>query len=334
MPSCLAGPLTVHRSVAYSHLLPADVRRPRGGGETFDGAGFSERGGSRGSMSPRASTVQQATWRRFAVQDASGAGWVLPVVLDVRQMKLGSQGVDIELIIEQPPKDVRRRKKWQAAARRRSVLSALFQEQQFPEPFYYRNVDCVGVRQLMTPEECTGIIDFVEAKGFNRQWRPRLLDNFICDVVDEDFAGALWGLCGLGWLLRTVKVDGLVPCGVNEVIRVQKYVEGCFFGRHTDRPIHREDGLRTSKYSLRVFLNADFTGGLSAFHVPFQSDPVVFEPAAGMALLYPQGELCTLQEETEVSHGCKYMLRADVLFCRPEDLEHFAMPGFVMPHGL
>ena len=34
--------------------------------------------------------------------------------------------------------------------------------------------------------------------------------------------------------------------------------------------------------------------------MPFQ-DPVVFEPMTGLALLYPQGELCTPQEEAEVS---------------------------------
>lgn len=43
-----------------------------------------------------------------------------------------------------------------------------------------------------------------------------------------------------------------------------------------------------------------FEGGLSAFHVAFRPKPVVFEPEAGLALIYPQGEFCQVQEELEV----------------------------------
>jgi len=115
----------------------------------------------------------------------------------------------------------------------------------------------------------------------------------------------------------------MVPCGLNEVVRIQKYVQGSVFGRHTDQHVKRADG-RTSKYSLRIFLNGkeeeEFEGGLSVFHVPFRKDPVVFEAETGLGLLYPQGEQCTVQEETEVLFGTKYVLRADILFCRPEDV--------------
>jgi len=147
------------------------------------------------------------------------------------------------------------------------------------------------------------------------------MDVLCLDVVDPDFAEALWR-SALEWLLRTVSVDGLVPCGLNDVIRIQKFVQGGHVAKHTDRSIKRDTGA-ISKYSLRIFLNSglgdsqEFEGGWSVFHVPFQSEPVVFRPEAGFALLYPQGELCTLQEETEVTYGTKYVLRADVLF-RPE----------------
>eukprot|EP00913_Durusdinium_trenchii_P005555 g5176.t1 len=110
----------------------------------------------------------------------------------------------------------------------------------------------------------------------NRFPEPLVVDLCYVDIRDASFAEALWK-SGLGWLLRT---DG-----------------------------------RVSKYSLRIFLNGStdkhFEGGLSVFHVPFQ-DPVVFEPMTGLALLYPQGELCTPQEEAEVTFGTKYVLRADV----------------------
>lgn len=202
-----------------------------------------------------------------------------------------------------------------------------------PEPMYFQEVDCVGLPGFLAPGECEKIIALAEAHRFSRQHRHSLLRFHWTDIIDPFLCKALWSLCGLGRFLRGMAVDGLVPCGLNDVIRIQKYVEGDLFGQHTDQEVRREDG-RVSKYSLRVFLNGmedepglglgfegglkGFEGGFSAFHVQAGQSPVVFEPETGLALLYPQGNLCTLQEETEVTSGCKYVLRADVLFCRPD----------------
>ncbi|CAJ1352018.1 unnamed protein product [Effrenium voratum] len=62
-------------------------------------------------------------------------------------------------------------------------------------------------------------------------------------------------VCGLSWFLRNLAVDGQVPCGLNDVIRIQKFGPGGLFGRHTDQPVQRADG-RVSKYSIRIFLNS------------------------------------------------------------------------------
>jgi len=205
-----------------------------------------------------------------------------------------------------------------------SIISNIFTEQKYPEPVYFQNVDCVGIPNLFTRYECKSVIDFAEAQGFSLQNRHRMLNMMWSDIVDPFLAQSIWELCGLGWFLKNMVVDGQVPCGINDVIRVQKFGQGGLFGRHTDQQVKRADG-RISKYSLRVFLNCsedkEFEGGLSAFHVPFRPEPVVFEPELGLALLYPQGEFCNVQEETEVLFGCKYVLRADILFCRPEDAQ-------------
>lgn len=210
-----------------------------------------------------------------------------------------------------------------------SILSAMFKEQKFPEPMYFQNIDCVCLPRFFALRECRQIIDFAEAQGFSTQQRHRVLNIQWTDIVDSYFAEAIWQACGLGWFLRTITIDGMVPCGLNEVIRIQKYEQGSMFGRHIDQHVRRDD-RRMSKYSLRIFLNGfeerEFEGGLSVFHVPFRQDPVVIEPEAGLGLLYPQGEMCNVQEETEVTFGCKYVLRADVLFCRPEDLENPGPP--------
>jgi len=237
--------------------------------------------------------------------------------------QLGKDTIKIDMEIKFPRKE-KKKKVVGAKQSQGSLLSGIFTDQKFPEPVYFQNVDCVGLPDLLTPKECRLVIDFAEAQGFSMQQRHRVLNLMWSDVVDPFFAEALWQLCGLGWFLRTITIDGMVPCGLNDVIRVQKYVQGSLFGRHTDQQVRRADG-KVSKYSLRIFLNGreedEFEGGLSVFHVPFRQDPGIFEPEAGLALLYPQGDLCTIQEESEVLFGYKYVLRADVLFCKPEDLE-------------
>ena len=194
-----------------------------------------------------------------------------------------------------------------SSPRLHSKLSLIFEGNRFPEPVHYRNVDCMGIPGLLSKQECNKIIDFAESSTESstcstfRDHRSRVVDMSYVDLVDPCFADALWR-SGLGWLLRTMRLEGdsrgsWVPCGVNEVIRIQKYVQGGYVSLHSDRPI-RLAGGRVSKYSLRIFLNSgsnsdvsqstDFEGGVSIFHVPFK-DPVIFTACTGMALFYPQG---------------------------------------------
>jgi len=243
---------------------------------------------------------------------------VLPLPVTVSH-DVKREGMEITMVIE-APKAVRPEKR-RPRPKQLSKLSLIFEENRFPEPLHYRNVDCMGIPSLLTPQECRKIIDFAESSAsFRDHFRSRVVDMLYFDFMDPSFTEALWR-AGLGWLLRTMKVDDMVPCGLNEVIRIQKFVQGGHVSLHSDRPIRLADG-RVSKYSLRIFLNSganpdisesDFEGGLSIFHVPFK-DPVIFHASTGLALLYPQGELCTPQEESVVTFGTKYVLRADLLF--------------------
>jgi len=235
--------------------------------------------------------------------------------------KVGKDTIMLNMEIKFPKKQ--KQKKIIEKKSQGSMLSGIFSEQKFPEPVYFQNVDCVALPNFFSPRECRQIIDFAEAQGFSTQHRHRVLNLSWTDLVDPYFGEAVWSLCGLGWFLRTITVDGMVPCGLNDVIRIHKYTQGNLFGRHIDQNVNRADG-KISKYSLRVFLNGseeEFEGGLSVFHVPFREDPVVFEPETGLALLYPQGNMCTVQEEAEVLYGCKYVLRADILFCPRDQMD-------------
>jgi len=240
------------------------------------------------------------------------------------QAHIGKDSLRIDMEIKFPKQEKRKKNRVVEKKNTVSVMSSIFTEQKYPEPVYFQNVDCVGIPHFFTRSECKHLIDLAEGQGFSMQNRHRVLNMSWSDVVDPFLANAIYELCGVGWFLRKIVVDGQVPCGINDVIRIQKFGQGGIFGRHTDQPLKREDG-RISKYSLRVFLNGagdrEFEGGQSAFHVSHRPEPVVFEPEVGLALLYPQGEFCHVQEEYEVLFGHKYVLRADILFCRPEDLK-------------
>lgn len=229
----------------------------------------------------------------------------------------------VEIMLPKPetvPEKVEKKPPVRKQKQQASQLSGIFDGYRCPEPVYFQSFDCVGLPSFFRESECRQIVEHAEGQGFTVQRRHRLLNLQWADIVDPLFAEAIWQQGGLRQFLGNVVIDGMRPCGLNDVIRIQKYSPGSVFGRHIDQHVKRVDG-RISKYSLRVFLNSkedgQFDGGLSAFHVPFRAEPVVVEPELGMALLYPQGEHCTLQEETEVLAGCKYVLRADILFCRP-----------------
>lgn len=243
----------------------------------------------------------------------------------LRRAEFTKDSLQIDMEIKFPKREERKQQKGGLRMTRNtgSILSNIFSERKCPEPVYFESVDCVAFPHFVSSKECGKIIDFAEAQGFCLQKRHQLLNMMWADIVDPFLAEALWHVCGLDRVLHNLTIHGEVPCGLNDVIRVQKFQKGGLFGRHTDQPITRADG-RTSRYSLRIFLNGkeekDFEGGLSAFHVAFQPQPVLFEPEVGLALLYPQGEYCQLQEETEVLSGCKYVLRADVLFQGAKDV--------------
>ncbi|CAE7223361.1 FAM32A, partial [Symbiodinium pilosum] len=229
--------------------------------------------------------------------------------MPVRFINLHDDGNILKRAVAEVSKEKKAQKKLEnRTSRTASILSSVFSEQKYPEPVYFQSVDCVGIPNFLSHKECAKVVEFAESQGFSLQNRHRVLNMMWTDLIDPFLAEALWEVCGLSWFLRNLSIDGQVPCGLNDVIRIQKYGPGGLFGRHTDQPVKRADG-RTSKYSLRVFLNSsaskEFEGGLSAFHVAFRPKPVVFEPEEGLALIYPQGEFCQVQEEMEVHNGKK-----------------------------
>merc|ERR1712183_709419 len=110
-----------------------------------------------------------------------------------------------------------------------SDLSELITQPRTPESVYFQSVDCLGMPSFLSPQECKGIIDYAENRGFNSQEHHKQMNPMWYDIIDPFFCEALWQRCGLSEFFETISVSGLVPCGLNDVVRIQKYVKGSYF---------------------------------------------------------------------------------------------------------
>ena len=103
---------------------------------------------------------------------------------------------------------------------------------------------------------------------------------------------------------------GVRPSGLNERFRVQYYREEEHFRPHIDGIFAREDGSEASALSLLVFLNDDFEGGQTRFHLE-DGEIIDVEPLAGQALVF---EHDVMHEGRPIISGEKYLLRTDVMY--------------------
>lgn len=119
---------------------------------------------------------------------------------------------------------------------------------------------------------------------------------------DQDLADVLWNRLQPYF---PKKIDQAHPIGLNEMLRIYKYVKGQRFKMHKDGS-YKRNNKEFSLYSLIIFLNTNFEGGETAFRKLFS-----VSPEHGKALLF-QHRL--RHEGQEVSEGVKYVLRTDVMF--------------------
>lgn len=190
------------------------------------------------------------------------------------------------------------------------------------------------LHNVLTPEECSELIDRAEEHGFedasiydrrtNRTHRnctryvledPDLSDNWY-----DRIAQALRDNGHERRLTRAVQSQSrnagkdLRPTGLNERLRLLRYRQGQFFQSHNDAPFVRgaDKGDRageTSYVSVHVYLNHHFKGGNTTFRGKGRHLDV--KPRTGSVLLFEHN---ILHEGQTVTHGKKYIVRTDVMF--------------------
>mmetsp|Transcript_39959 Transcript_39959/g.92035 ORF Transcript_39959/g.92035 Transcript_39959/m.92035 type:complete len:251 (-) Transcript_39959:49-801(-) len=178
----------------------------------------------------------------------------------------------------------------------------------------------ITVRGVLNESECKSIIQAAETSGLELQtsrgpaYGEATRHHSRCSFEDPDFAAALWNSTGLAEVVASLRVGNRRPIGLNDNIRVYRYVPGDVFGQHIDQSNVARAGR--TEYTLLIYLTGSaegLQGGETAFYVDGREAHRV-APVAGSALLHQHGRACLLHEALPVSAGTKWVLRSDVVF--------------------
>jgi predicted 2-oxoglutarate/Fe(II)-dependent dioxygenase YbiX len=171
------------------------------------------------------------------------------------------------------------------------------------------------IESLLSPQECGQLIALAEDKGFgvatvrthtSPQLLPAIRNNQRVVFEEPHWVQLLWSrLSSFGLPI----LDHQGPHGLPRALRFYKYTQDQRFKMHKDGAWHEDE--YTSKLTLLVYLNEDFSGGATDFR------GVVETPKTGNAVLFVHD---TWHEGQIVTAGVKYALRSDVLYGPQEGL--------------
>ena len=173
--------------------------------------------------------------------------------------------------------------------------------------------NCFCIDGVYSAEECQQTIAWAEAQGFDAApvttgmgfvHLPSVRNNTRVMVDDPERMAELWERVAehIPETLGPWRAHGL-----NERIRVYRYMPGQYFRSHYDG-CFRRNRHEESFFTLMVYLNDDFEGGGTGFS---RSETV--EPVRGSSLVF----LHRLKHQGHtVTSGVKYVLRTDVMYRR------------------
>ncbi len=200
------------------------------------------------------------------------------------------------------------------------------------------------LRDVLTVEECHGIISAAETMGFTPDAPIRapgeessvLAHNFYW-IVDSAICAELWNRVEP---FVPTKVRGKTVRGLNRRFRVYRYVPGAEYRAHidgawppssvdasTDKYIYDASppgAEQSSLFTFLIYLNDEFEAGETTFFLPSGREGTLnaypVKPIQGSVIMFPHGETegSLLHEGTGVQQGstpsAKYVIRTDVLY--------------------
>lgn len=162
---------------------------------------------------------------------------------------------------------------------------------------------------ILSPEECEKLIEHFdsESKSSDIKYIDRGIANYFrLEENNNTLSETLWNKIK-DYIPRHYAGGELVR--LNKHFRFSKYEPGMRFDMHRDGTNQDSYGNR-SVLTLNIFLNNAFSGGETDF---FNEDKSLYystKPKQGRAALFDGS---WLHCGNEVSEGCKYLLRTDVM---------------------
>ncbi len=176
------------------------------------------------------------------------------------------------------------------------------------------------LERAFSPEECAAIIHAAEARGFETAGFYNDPDGN--PVVIESIRKSQRVMLDMPELAATLfervkqalpyKLNnGLTLCGLNERMRILKYLPGDEFKRHTDGNYMTPDAKQISQITLLLYLNEGYDGARTTYYNHGDDIGVSIHPTLGSVVLMDQR---LIHEVPPLRSGVKYALRTDVMY--------------------
>jgi prolyl 4-hydroxylase len=183
-------------------------------------------------------------------------------------------------------------------------------------------MDAYILEEVLTTEECDGIVARAAEKGFNRgvfagnRTRSAFKDEELAAKIWERLKGRAVPLHHDGIRgdfvgdCASVPAGTYVPVGVNPLMRVSEYVQGGQFTRHTDS-CHCAGKHFVGMHTVLIYLNEEgIRGGETILYENSQPSMTV-KPATGKALVFYHS---VEHEGAPVLEGVKRILRTEIMY--------------------
>lgn len=182
--------------------------------------------------------------------------------------------------------------------------------------------DIFTVADIFTPDECAALIEKGEQLGFEAAslslksgavMRQEIRNNDRATWVDEDFAARLWERVRV---FLPTEIEGFAAVGLVPRFRFYRYDPGQQFKRHRDGRETTDTG-QVSRVTFLIYLNDGYEGGETRFSEYEYStgqgvkQEIDVRGKTGMGLFFIHERR---HEGAEVTKGCKYVIRTDVLY--------------------
>ena len=180
------------------------------------------------------------------------------------------------------------------------------------------------LQNFLTKAECERIITAAEEEGFGITPYPKHYRGNLRLTVNDPGLAEVFFYRIKSWVPPVISLDGSEwqIVGLNERIRLSKYLKGDEFKTHIDAKAIRTSDEQ-SMFTVNIYLNSDFGGGRTIFYDKDRTTELTsVQPEAGVCLLFRQPPGAYLAHSGEVlKSGVKYLIRSDVMYRRAKFLD-------------